>query len=64
VKSQDNGPVRTPEIYQNPYSDIKSLNLPEGISRYDEYKFPDNGEVDTFIGASLKVNLLKKYMQK
>jgi len=62
-------PLRAPELYQNPYSEIKSLTLPEGkldpnALKYNDDKFPENGAADTFIGASLKVDMLKKYMQK
>jgi hypothetical protein len=38
------------------------LNLPKSILRYNESRHPDNGEKYTFDGASLKINLLKKYM--
>ena len=51
-----------PTTYQNPYTQIKTLNLPQSILRYNDSGFPDNGEPYTFDGASLKINLLRKYM--
>jgi hypothetical protein len=56
--------VKTPVQYQNPNSAIKSLTLPEVLLEYNTDAFPDNGAVDTFVGATLRMDQVKKYMQK
>ena len=60
----DDWVVKTPLQYQNPNSGIKSLTLPEVFEEYNTDKFPDNGAVDTFVGATLRVDQIKKYMSK
>jgi hypothetical protein len=56
--------LKTPELYQNPNSAMKSLTLPAEILEYNSDKFPDNGAADTFAGASLKTDLSKKCMMR
>ena len=56
--------VKTPEIYQNPNSGMKSLTLPAELLEYNSDKFPDNGAADTFAGASLKIDILQKCMMR